>query len=72
MEKIVLGIDVGTTSVKAVLVSSEGRIVDEVSAPHDLLSLRAGWAEENAADWWNNSVSVVSILPSARVPLRRK
>ena len=62
MEKIVLGIDVGTTSVKAVLVSSEGRMVDEVSAPHDLLSLRSGWAEENANDWWNNSVTVVSRL----------
>ena len=62
MEKIVLGIDVGTTSVKAVLVSSEGRMVDEVSAPHDLLSLRAGWAEENADDWWNNSVTVVAKL----------
>ncbi len=62
MEKIVLGIDVGTTSVKAVLVSSGGRMVDEVSAPHDLLSLRSGWAEENANDWWNNSVTVVSRL----------
>ena len=68
MEKIVLGIDVGTTSVKAVLVSSEGRIVDEVSAPHDLLSLRAGWAEENAADWWNNSAPATGRRNTSRFP----
>ena len=47
MERTVLGIDIGTTSVKAVLVSRTGRIVDEVSAPHDLISLKAGWAEQH-------------------------
>ena len=62
MERTILGIDIGTTSVKAVLVSSAGRIVDEVSAPHDLISLKAGWAEENAHDWWRNTVTVLSRL----------
>ena len=62
MEKTVLGIDIGTTSVKAVLVSSFGKILDEVSAAHDLISLKSGWAEENADDWWNNTISVISLL----------
>ena len=60
--RTVLGIDVGTTSVKAILVSSDGKIVDEVNAGHDLISEKSGWAEENAYDWWNNSVKVVSEL----------
>ena len=62
MERTVLGIDIGTTSVKAVLVSSAGRIVDEVSAQHDLISLKTGWAEENAHDWWQNTVTTLSRL----------
>ena len=62
MERTVLGIDIGTTSVKAVLVSSAGRIVDEVSAPHDLISLKTGWAEENAHDWWRNTMTVLNRL----------
>ncbi len=62
MERTVLGIDIGTTSVKAVLVSSEGKIVDEVNAPHNLVSKKSGWAEENANDWWNNTKIVVSEL----------
>ena len=62
MERTVLGIDIGTTSVKAVLVSSEGKLVDEVSAPHNLISVKSGWAEENADDWWNNAKTVISEL----------
>ena len=62
MMKNILGLDIGTTSVKAILVSSEGKIVDEVNAPHDLISPKTGWAEENANDWWNNTVSVVRKL----------
>lgn len=62
MERTVLGIDIGTTSVKAVLVSSCGKILDEVSAPHDLISLKSGWAEENAHDWWNNAKTVIAGL----------
>lgn len=61
-ERTVLGIDIGTTSVKAVLVSSAGRIIDEVSASHDLISLKTGWAEENALDWWRGTVTVLKSL----------
>ena len=62
MERTVLGIDIGTTSVKTVLVSSEGRIVDEASASHDLISLRSGWAEEDTGRWWENTVVTVNAL----------
>ncbi|MBS4959778.1 MAG: FGGY-family carbohydrate kinase [Clostridiales bacterium] len=62
MSKYVLGIDVGTTSVKVVLVSSEGFIVDEASENHDLLSPHPNWAEENATIWWSNIVKAVSTI----------
>ncbi len=58
----VLGIDIGTTSVKTVLLSSEGRIVDEASRPHDLVSLHPGWAEEDASVWWQNAKDCISEL----------
>lgn len=62
MERYVLGIDIGTTSVKAVLVSSAGVLLDEENAAHDLLSLSAGWAEERAQDWWENTKTVILAL----------
>ena len=51
MERFVFGIDIGTTSVKTVLVSGDGNLVDEASASHDLISLHAGWAEEDVDKW---------------------
>ena len=62
MERFVLGIDIGTTSVKTVLASTAGKLVDESTASHDLISLFPGWAEENADRWWENAMSTVRDL----------
>lgn len=59
MEKYVLGIDIGTTSVKTVLLSSGGKMVAEATRGHDLLSLHRNWAEERADIWWSNVVETV-------------
>ena len=64
MDRYVLGIDIGTTSVKAVLVCADGRLVDEASAAHDLISRRPGWAEERAELWWQNTVKAIRALLS--------
>lgn len=67
MIEYVLGIDIGTTSVKTILISSEGKIVDDVTQNHDLLSLHPGWAEENADIWWQDVIDTVTKI-SARNP----
>lgn len=67
----VLGIDVGTTSVKVILLSQEGEIADEASRPHDLISLHLGWAEERAEIWWKNVTECVKEI-AARDPERMK
>ncbi len=59
MEKYALGIDIGTTSVKVVLISSSGRMVCESNQAHNLLSLHRNWAEENADEWWQNVIDAV-------------
>ncbi len=51
----ILGIDIGTTSVKVIMISSEGTIFDETSVPHDLISKHLNWAEEDADIWWENT-----------------
>ncbi len=59
-----LGIDIGTSSVKAILMDETGMVVDQstsplsVSRPHDL------WSEQDPADWWaatNNAVSGLNL-----------
>jgi xylulokinase len=48
----VMGIDVGTTGVKVVLIGEGGTVIAEAGREHNLQSPRPGWAEENPAEWW--------------------
>ncbi len=76
-----LGIDVGTTGIKAILGNTEDKIIAEVSAENTLSSPKAGWAEEDANQWWSNvgqlcrhlqkqhpEVSVTAVGVSGMVP----
>lgn len=65
MNGFAMGIDVGTTAVKVVVISGEGKIICETSKAHDLLSLYPGWAEEDALKWWDNSVAAICELSSS-------
>ncbi len=51
---LLLGIDVGTSATKAVLVDPAGRVVAQAERPAELHSPRAGWAEEDPGEWWGN------------------
>jgi xylulokinase len=47
----VIGIDVGSQSVKALLVDEAGTGVESASAPCDMSHPASGWAEQDPADW---------------------
>ncbi len=47
-----LGIDLGTSSLKAVLVGGDGAIVAQAGAPLTLSSPRAQWNEQDPEAWW--------------------
>ncbi|HWQ51674.1 MAG TPA: FGGY-family carbohydrate kinase [Terriglobales bacterium] len=57
-----LGIDIGTTSVKCVLLSQAGEVAGEATVPHDLVCRHPGWAEEDAAVWWDHTQLALSQL----------
>lgn len=64
-----IGVDIGTTGVKAVLIDDGGQILAEHSVPHDLSSLHAGWAEEDPADWERGALvtlAAVAAHPACR------
>jgi len=62
MSELALGIDIGTTGVKAVLIDKEGNLIREVNKPHDLISLKSSWAEEDTAAWYENVVTAIKEL----------
>lgn len=56
---VVLGVDVGSSSVKTVAVDSEGRVLAEGSAVYPTTHPRAGWAEQDAADWHVATIAAI-------------
>src|SRR5664279_301687 len=58
----VIGADVGSQSVKGVLLDPTGRSCAAASAPLTMTSPRPGEAEQNPADWWAALADVVGEL----------
>ena len=64
-DRTALGIDIGTTSVKVLLIDGAGGIAAQATRAHDLVSPRAGWAEEDADIWWQNAADCVREIAAA-------
>ena len=64
MRELLLGVDVGTTATKAVLIDFDGKFVSQGRAEHPTHHLKAGWAEQEAEDWWRSFCEAVSIAKS--------
>ncbi len=47
-----VGIDIGTSSTKAVVVENTGKVVYTVSHEYDFATPQALWAESDPKDWW--------------------
>jgi len=61
---VALGIDVGTTATKGVVIDEAGRVVAQAQRRSDLRSPHPGWAEEDTEQWWDNVCSITSELPT--------
>jgi len=57
--KCVLGIDIGTTGAKALLLSENGDVTASQSVEYPLLTPKPNWAEQNPEDWWEATVSAI-------------
>jgi xylulokinase len=60
-----LGIDIGTSSVKAVLVDAAQRLVAEASAPLVVERPRPLWSEQDPESWWRATLDTVARLRAA-------
>src|SRR5690554_1065616 len=52
-----IGIDLGTSSVKLILVSPEGKVLSSVTKNYDLLIPKPMWTEQNPKDWYDQALS---------------
>ncbi|MBQ2204735.1 MAG: xylulokinase, partial [Lachnospiraceae bacterium] len=47
-----IGIDLGTSAVKLLLMDSDGNIKNIVSKEYEISFPHTGWSEQSADDWW--------------------
>ncbi|MBE0698549.1 MAG: xylulokinase [Anaerolineaceae bacterium] len=57
-----LGIDVSTTGVKALLVDQDGNVRGSANIEQPLYTPQPLWSEQNPADWWNGAVKSVQMV----------
>jgi xylulokinase len=50
---MLLGLDIGTSSVKALLLAEDGSACGEGAASYAVRAPQRGWAETSPEDWWN-------------------
>ncbi|PPS45931.1 xylulokinase [Chroococcidiopsis sp. TS-821] len=50
---MLLGIDLGTSSVKALLLDTNGTVVREATCAYAVQAPQPGWAETDPEQWWN-------------------
>ena len=60
--KYFVGIDLGTSALKLLLVDSYGEIVKTVSRTYSVQYPKSGWSEQNPEDWWQSLLSGVKEL----------
>lgn len=57
--KTYLGVDLGTSSVKVLLVNEKGETINESTKSYPLLTPKSGWTEQNPNDWLEQSLIAI-------------
>jgi len=57
-----LGIDLGTTGLKATILTEKGRIIASAYVEYPILSPEPGYAEQDPMEWWNGLISTCKEL----------
>lgn len=59
MDQLLLGIDVGTSAVKAALVDLQGNLQAVGEAAYPLHHVRPAWVEQDPEDWWRATCEAI-------------
>ncbi|HOF18917.1 MAG TPA: FGGY family carbohydrate kinase, partial [Phycisphaerae bacterium] len=63
-----LGIDVGTSGTKTLLMDARARVLATATASHGLSTPKPGWSEQDPDEWWSATVQATrAVLRKAKV-----
>ena len=57
-----IGLDVGTTSLKGLVVAGDGRVIDRAEVSYPLDRPHPGWSEQDPDEWWRATKEVLDRL----------
>ncbi|WP_322105953.1 xylulokinase [Paraburkholderia sp. J41] len=60
-----LGIDLGTSEVKVLLLAPDGRVIGTAGTPFVVSRPHPRWSEQNPADWWDGTRRALAALRDA-------
>jgi xylulokinase len=61
-EPTLIGLDVGTTGVKGIAITPDGKVVARAEEAYPLSTPQPGWAEQDPDDWWRASQAALGGL----------
>src|SRR5262245_1503067 len=64
-----IGLDVGTTGVKAIAISETGEVLARAEEEYPLSIPQPGWAEQDPEDWWAATERALGSLGVEDVPI---
>ncbi len=68
-EDVLVGLDVGTSAVKAVAITHDGRVRGLAEEPYALSVPRPGWAEQDPDVWWRAAKAALGRVPAGPIGL---
>jgi len=58
-KEYIIGIDIGTSGCKSILVDNDGNVVASVMEEYPLYTPHTDWAEQDPLDWWNATLKTL-------------
>lgn len=68
IENYLLGMDCGTTNIKAIILGEDGTVAAEASRPSRFLNPGPNMQEQDANEWWRNTVDIFRSLSEQAGP----
>ena len=62
LQQVTIGLDLGTSGIRAVAVDPQGQRIAQVSYGYSLLTPQPGWTEQHPADWVNACLSALKAI----------